>query len=75
LKSMGPSNHREILLSRLRKVQHLRIDMNAIARKYLGWRYDVLRARAVIRRTRRKGLSWLLGATLTKRADAVANEK
>lgn len=67
LKSMGPSNHREILLSRLRKVQHLSIDMNSVARRYLGWRYDVLRLRAVLRRTRLKGLSWLLRSVLKKR--------
>lgn len=68
LKSMGPSNHREILLSRLRKVQHLSIDMNSLARQYVGWRYNVLRARAVMRRTRLKGLSWLLRSIFTKKA-------
>lgn len=67
LKSMGPSNHREILLSRLRKVQHLSIDMNSIARQYVGWRYDFLRMQAVLRRTRLKGLAWLLKSILTNR--------
>ena len=68
LKSMGPSNHREILLSRLRKVQHLSIDMNSLARQYVGWRFDVLRALAVIRRTRLKGLPWLLKSIITTKA-------
>jgi len=66
LKSMGPSNHREILLSRLRKVQHLPIDMNSVARKYLGWRYELLRIRAVIRRTQSKGFGWLVKTLMSK---------
>ena len=66
LKSMGPSNHREILLSRLRKVQHLTIDMNSLARKYLGWRYELLRIKAVARRTQTKGFGWLMKTLVSR---------